>query len=159
MLKLPDLILYNRDWDKYEEFLYSVFRKDFLSSQPMFKGFKVFIIKEPKFKDKEASFWHITSKGKIESKRTPDFRKCEKIGWIKPIIESYPHQDIKAWKMRGKGRIKICLCYGDWEYLIVFRRIKQGLLLLTAYPIEFNHTKNKLRKQYTSYLKNTKTAS
>jgi len=158
MLNLPDLILYNGSWDKYEETLYSVFKKDFIDNQSNLKGFKIFIIREPMFKDKEASFWHITSEGKVESKRTPDLRKCEKIGWIRPIIENYPHQDIKAWKTKEKGRMKICLCYGDWEYIIVLRRIKKGLLLITAHPIEYNNTKRKLKKQYT-YFKNTKTAS
>jgi len=158
MLNLPDLILYNGSWDKYEETLYSVFKKDFIDNQPNLKKYKIFIIIEPKFKEKEWSFWHITSEGDVESKRTQDFRKCEKIGWIKPIIESYPHQDIKAWRTKEKGRIKICLCYGNWEYLIVLKRIKKGFLLITAYPVEYSNTKRKLKKQYMDF-KNTKTAS
>lgn len=158
MLNLPNLILYSGNWDEYEEILYSVFKRDFLDSQPILKRFKVFIIVEPKFKGKEWSFWHITSEGEIESKRTPNFRKCERICWIKPIIESYPHQIIKAWPIKEKGRMKICLCYGDWEYLVVLRRIKKGFLLITAHPIEYNNTKRKLEKQYIDF-KNTKTAS
>ncbi|PIU74945.1 MAG: hypothetical protein COS76_03455 [Candidatus Portnoybacteria bacterium CG06_land_8_20_14_3_00_39_12] len=156
MLNLPALILYNGDWSKYEEVLYAVFKRDFLNSQPILKKHKVFIIKEPKFKNKEATFWHITSKGKIESERTPDIRKCERIAWIKPIIESYPHQDVKAWLIK-KGGTRVCLCYGNWEYLAVLRRIKKGFLLITAHPVEYNNTKRKLEKQYKDF-KNTKTA-
>jgi len=158
MLELPKLILFNGDWEKYEEQLYEIFKKDFLDSRPYLKKvLPVTIIKEPKFKGKEWSFWHLTSKGKIESERKPDFRKCERIAWIKPIIESFPDCEIKAWPVSRGREVRICLCYGDWEYLVVLKKVLSGFMLITTHPIEYQNTKLKLKKQYESYLKSKKT--
>ncbi len=156
MLQLSELILFNGNWEEYEERLYSVFKKDFLDSGIYFLEKKVEIIKEPKFKDREWSFWHLTSTGKIESEREPDLRKCERIGWIKAIVESFPHENIISWEIIEKGRPRICLCYGDWEYLVVLKKTYSGFILITAHPIEFKNTKNKLKRQYERYLKNKK---
>ncbi|MFH0739882.1 MAG: hypothetical protein V1819_02160 [bacterium] len=161
MLELSELILFNGNWDEYEEKLYSVFKKDFLDSRPYFKKIlPVGIKKEPKLKSKEATFWHIITYGKIEDQRLPDLRKCERIGWIKPIIEVFPHQDIKAWiDRRGKDE-RICLCYGDWDFMVVLRKMKDYILLITAYPVERRQTREQLKSQYEHYLhcKKTNTA-
>ncbi|MEK7202910.1 MAG: hypothetical protein AAB653_01195 [Patescibacteria group bacterium] len=153
MLELSELILFNGNWEEYEEKLYSVFKSDFLDGRVCFLERKVEIIKEPKFKDREWSFWHLTSTGRIESEREPDFRKCERIGWIKLIIESFPHDNIISWEIVEKGRPRICLCYGDWEYLVILKKVHSRFILITAHPIDFKNTKNKLKRQYEEYLK------
>lgn len=157
-MKLPDLIKfedYKGDWNKYIEAVYSFFKKDFIDGKPRYNGNKVVLRKYPLFKGKEACFWHITSEGEDENKRTPDLRKCERIRWIKPIIESYPNKEITFWKSKRKNRNRICLCYGDWEYLVVLEDRTKYILLMTAHPIEREHTKKKLEKEYEEYTKQT----
>lgn len=149
-MKLPELVKmedYNGDANKYIEALYAFFKQDFIKSKPIYKNIEVNIIKEPKLKDKEWTFWHITSEGKKEEERIPDIRKCEKIRWIKPIIESTDNGEIKFWRNeRGKDK-RICLCYGDWEYIVILIDRKKYILLCTAYPVERDHTKTKLQKE------------
>lgn len=154
MIKLPELILFCGDWEKYEEHLYKIFKKDFIDSRPYFKKLlPVAIKKEPKEKNKEATFWHITTFGKDEKTRLQDLRKCEKIGWIRPIIEGFPDCEIKYWVVKRK----ICLCYGDWDYLVVLLDLKKYVFLITAYPIERQQTKDQLKSQYDYYLRYKKT--
>jgi len=161
MLRLPDIFVFSGDWPEYEEKLYSFFRNDFFASVLTFNGLKVITIKEPRSKGKEAGFWHITSQGKEENERTPDFKKCERIRWIRPIIENYKDSSIKVWKVQRKRQTRICLCYGDWEYVVILIKKRKYYLLLTAYPIEREHRRRKLQKEYKKYkeYQKTKTAS
>jgi hypothetical protein len=163
-MKLPDLIKlesHNGCWKDYIEAVYKVFKKDFIEDRTFYKNTIVALRKYPLLKDKEACFWHLTSQGKTEEERTPDLRKCEKIGWIKPIIEFAKDKDIKFWKSkRKKGSSsvyedRICLCYGDWEYLVVLADRGDYILLWTAYPIDYGHTRRKLEKEFDLYQANT----
>lgn len=158
MLKLPELILFNGDWEKYEERLYEIFKRDFLDSRPYFKKvLPVGIKKEPKEKGKEATFWHIVSCGKEGKMRLHDLRKCERIGWIRPVIESFPDCEIKAWLVRRGREIRICLCYGNWDYVVILRKMRSYVLLITAYPAESQQTKNQLQSQHEYFLRCKKT--
>lgn len=157
MLKLPELVLFDdhgNDWETYENVLYDFFKNDFIDTQPVYRNSRVGIMKQPLYKGKEYTFWHITSTGEIETKRVPDFRKCERIRWPNPILNNCEKLKFRSWEnKRGKNK-NICICYGDWEYLIILI-IKKGYnLLLTAYPIEEEHGKRKLEKEYNQYIAN-----
>jgi hypothetical protein len=71
------------DWQRYIDAVYAVFYGDFIASQPRFRGRPVVIGKQI-IDGKERTFWHATSEGNIEVQRTPDLRRCERIGWIRP---------------------------------------------------------------------------
>jgi hypothetical protein len=163
-MKLPDLTKledYNGSWDAYIEAIYQIFKTDFIDKKTYYNKTRVALKKIPLLKGKEACFWHLTSEGKIEEQRTPDLRKCEKIGWIKPIIENSQDDTIKFWiskRKKGNSSIyedRICLCYGNWEYLVVLVDRGDYILLWTAHPIDYQHTKDKLKKEYESYKANT----
>ncbi len=156
-MKLPDLIKlenYNGSWEDYIEVVYQVFRRDFIENKTFYNNKRVGVKKTPLFKNKECCFWHLTSQGKVEEERIPDLRRCERIGWIKPIIENNKNKLVKFWINQRQREERICLCYGDWDYLIVLIKIKDYLLLLTAYPIEYNSKKDKLKKEYYAYKEN-----
>jgi len=121
MIKLPDLILfekYNGIWEDYEEALYSFFKEDFIDNRPKkFRGLRVGLKKYPKFKNKEATFWHFITEGKDELKRNPDIRRCERIRWPKPIIENNEDESIKIWENIRGSKNNICLCYSDSSFI------------------------------------------
>lgn len=160
-LTLPDLVLmndYQGSWDTYLEALYNFFKKDFIESKTKYEGKRVGLKKHPVYKGKEATFWHIISDGENENERVPDLRRCEKIRWIKAIIKNCKHQEIKIWTNKRKSKENICLCYGKWEYLVVLS-IRNGYLILwTAYPITYSHTKGKLKKEFTKFSEKANTA-
>lgn len=162
MLKLPELILfdnYNGNWEEYEEALYSCFENDFIKNKLKdFRGIRVGLKKYPKFKNKEATFWHFITEGENELKRNPDIRRCERIRWPKPIMENNKNENIKFWEnKRGKNK-NICLCYGNWEYLVVLRKRKDYVLPWTAYYPYTEKTKNKWQNEYEEYCENANTA-
>jgi hypothetical protein len=161
-IKLPKLIClndYGGNWSRYLEILYDAFKQDFINSKTKFKKRELSLKKHPVINGKEATFWHIITEGKIEKERTPDLRKCERIKWPKPIIENDNASNVKCWENERKGEKRVCLCFGNWEYLVVLAKRKSYILIWTAYPVTYTHTKRKLKREYEKYFKKANTAS
>lgn len=157
MLKLPPLICFNdyKDWAEYVEVLYYFFKKDFIDEKITYLGLKVFYIKDPMYQSKEFTFWHIISEGKVEADRLPDLRRCERICWPKPIIEASADRQVKIWNNirtnnRGKKQIRICFCFGEWDYLVVLEKRNNYYIFCTAYPVSGGH-KSKLKKEFLEF--------
>jgi len=152
---LPDLVLlenYNGDWEKYLEIIYGYFVKDFVKSKPKYRGIKLALKKHPMIEGKEATFWHLISKGKEEKERMPDLRRCERIRWPRPIIEHCKDPVLKVWQNIRKGDTRILLWFDKVEYIVVLSERKGYLLLWTAYMVKKNHQKRKLQKEYEAYI-------
>lgn len=151
---LPNLICledYGGSWDEYLSALHACFTKDFIDSTPSFQGKRLGLKKHPIIQGKEATFWHFISEGDIEAERTPNLRRCERLSWIRPIIEGHPHESIKLWiEFRGSEE-RIHLCYGEWEYLVVLVDRGDYIIPWTAFHIEHNHSKRKFERKYKAY--------
>lgn len=143
------------DWNSYIEAVYQAFKEDFIDSWPTLQGTRVGIKKHPRIEDKEATFWHCITDSygfsKREEDRYCDPSRCERIKWPRAMIENTHCANVKMWKNRRKNDERICLCYGNWEYLVVLA-VRQGYLILwTAYEIRYAHTKQKLEREYNDY--------
>lgn len=152
---LPELIClpqFDGNWQRYIDAVYLVFRKDFVLSQPKLDGLWVHYRRDPIYDGKEAGFWHCTSEGKTEDERTPDLRRCERIGWVRAIIENAGVASIDRWQNTSRGEPRQLLWFRE-EFLIVLAartRKRDGAKywqLLTAYDTPQEHTKRKLRKE------------
>ncbi|TAF12190.1 MAG: hypothetical protein EAZ77_00385 [Nostocales cyanobacterium] len=151
---LPPLVLFNDyggNWEVYLEAIYSIFKTDFIDSKPNFKGIRFSLKRHPLFQDKEATFWHVTSEGSQETERIPDFRRCERIRWLRPIIENAEDPAIKLWENDRKGEKRICLWLEAEEYLVILAKREEYVLLWTAYLVTQAHRKRKLQKEYEAY--------
>lgn len=151
---LPPLVLmaeYQNDWNQYLAALYEYFCHDFVATKPIF-GDKPFALKRhPMIKGKEATFWHLISEGEIESERTPDFRRCERIRWPYAIIMAAHTENIKCWKNTRKNETRVLLALEDFSYVVVLADRGEYILLWTAYCVEQEHRRNKLRREYEEY--------
>jgi len=152
---LPDLLLledFGGDWQRYEDEVYSAFYGDFIQTKPFFEGKPVFIKRELT-KGKERSFWHCIQEGLEEEARMPDLRRCERIKWIRAIIDHADNSNIKTWLNMRKGKTRQLLWLEDAEFLVVFERRPNAWVLWTAYPVTEDRRKEKLRREYKEYLK------
>ncbi|MFA5555016.1 MAG: hypothetical protein WCZ89_04020 [Phycisphaerae bacterium] len=151
---LPTLILledFDGNWDRYINEVFSIFYQDFIETQPKFRGQWV-RCRRDLINGKEAGFWHCTSEGADEINRTPDLRRCERIRWVRAIIE---HQDsgvVETWQSLRKGEKRYLLWFNE-EFLIVLserQRKRDGfqyIQLITAYCTEEEHRKRSLRRE------------
>jgi len=151
---LPPLVYFNDykgDWSIYIEAVYEYFKIDFIENTVFYKNIRIALKKHPLFQEKEFVFWHVTSEGEDENERTPDFRRCERIRWIKPIIENFSDPAIKCWENERKRDRRICLFLEQENYLVVLAIRNDYILLWTAYLVDRSHQQQKLLREYEAY--------
>ena len=146
---------YGGDWHKYVDVLYAIYELDFIRNKFNYNSKRVSTKREPYTNGKDRTFWHIIQKAETnsgnEDDRTPDFRRCERIRWPKPIIQNHQYVIIKKWQ-RVKRKIKgtkprTYLWFND-EYLVVLEERNKYVLFITAFPTERGHSIAKLEKEF-----------
>lgn len=150
LIKLED---FGGDWDRYINEVFAIFYKDFIESQPVFDSLKIKITKHPMKRGKERGFWHCVQEGPIEDNRTPDLRRCERIAWIRAIIEKANSFGIKKWPRKTGRHFRFSLWFEEAEYLVVLEKRPNCWLLWTAYQTNWEKTKRRLQKEYEEFLK------
>ena len=157
---LPELIClddYGKDWNRYLEAIYECFCEDFVRSKPTFDRKRFALKQYPKLRGKEATFWHVITEGKEESKRSPDPSRCERIRWLRPMIEAVVDCDVKCWRnKRRANEERIVIALEDFSFVVVLADRGDYVLLWTAYCVERENRRNKLRKEYEAYIRSTK---
>jgi len=150
---LPELFLfedYGGDWQRYEDEVYSRFYTDFIESRPLFQRMPVYV-KRFLEKGKERGFWHLVQEGPVEKVRIPDIRRCERVAWIRSIIEHADDPRIKGWSKKVKTKTRHLLWFEEAEYLVILEKRRSAWVLCTAYCTTWGHTKRSLRKEYEEY--------
>ena len=152
---LPDLILlsdFHGNAIAYLEAVYKQFEQDFLRSKLTLNGLPVQVYIHPKEDNKAFSYWHITHEGKVESERTFAPRRCERIAWVRAIIENVTDPAIKIWDYKeGNGKIRTYIWLEDYDYVVILEKKsrKQDIyFLVTAFYIDGNSTERKLQRKY-----------
>ena len=154
-LLLPPLVLledYENDWFRYFDVIYNFFYQDFVISKPHVEGKRFALKRYPLIKGKEATFWHIISEGEVENERLPDLRRCERIRWPRPIIEAIKFNHVKWWRNKRKDETRIVIALEDFSYVVVLADRGDYVLLWTAYCVEQEHRRRKLRKEYEAFI-------
>ncbi len=151
---------YDSDWKVYQEALYSIFRYDFVDGKPSFEGKQVNIRKHPMEYGKEEAFFHVTCQDYLkDGERVPDFRRCERIKWVRSFIENYQcdptHCDscdgIKVWSEPYKSTTRVHLLLEEERYIVVLERRKSYCLLITAFYFKHDHSLKAKIKHYEKY--------
>jgi hypothetical protein len=104
-ITFPDLIElgdYGGDYDSYEEALLAVYEADLWKGGITFNGLNVIPRVHKRFmvgeKTLDWTFAHFTSRGSVDADRELDLRRCERLGWVKPIIMNAHLDCVKVWE-------------------------------------------------------------
>lgn len=155
-LDLPEIIELNQyggNFQAYIEDIYNYFKEDFIKKQPSFRGQKLRLKRYPLFKEKEATFWHMTSEGENEDERIPDLRRLERIKWPAYIINNSEHPYLKVWENNRGNKTNILIFHEREDYLVVLRRGNGYIIPWTAYIVTYRARREKLLKEYQDYIK------
>lgn len=147
---LPSLVLLEDaggDWREYVERVYAHFYNDFVTSRPSFGKRRCTYAVEPKHDRKPAFFWHLISEGRVEEERTPDLRRCERIRWPKPVIERSPESGVVTWHTRRGKHRRLMIALDDFSYVAVLEDRNTYLIAITAFCVDTDHRREKLRKE------------
>lgn len=154
---LPPLLLledYGGDWDAYFGEAKRIFDRDFREPRPAFRGKRMGLKREPVVEGMSATFWHFVSEGKGERDRTPDLRRCERIGWPMALLTSADVEGrLVVWEEEDPRRgDKVLLALPDFSYLVVVDDRGDYVLPWTAYPVDRDHARRKLADRCRSAL-------
>jgi hypothetical protein len=154
---LPELVKLEScggDWTAYVETLYRIFHFHFIQSPPKScLGKRWAVKKHPMELGKEATFWHVISEGQTETERTPDLRRCERLHWIRPMVDAIGSEDVKCWKNMRKGHLRLLISTPDFSFVVILQESSEYVMLWTAYYVESGHRREKLKREWEEYHK------
>ena len=153
---LPSLIkleAHGGDKAAYLDALYEWFAVDFVQSKPSFRGQQLSLKRHPLSEGREATFWHMISQGSDESNRTLDNDRCERIAWVKAIIENADDPRVLVWENKRRLERRVCLWLEEQEYVVILADRRGYLLPWTAYTVTQPHRKRKFRKEYDEWMR------
>lgn len=155
---LPDLTVaedFGGDWATYEEALWAQFRRDFLLSRPQWEGWDVVVDRKLGPHGREVRFWHLIEKGEpgcSEDERRPEYDRCERLTWIRYILEHPAALDARSWIEKTRKGTKVKIALPDFSYLIVLKQARDHFRLITAYPVDDNgHSRERLRREHARF--------
>lgn len=146
----PALLLfedYGGDWPAYEEALYGAYVADFRERECRWRGVKVTVAWNPPYKNKDSTFWHVTSEGDSNGDRIPDLRRCERIRWIRALVE-VDSSAVRTWVQSRKNGKTLVIALPDFSFLVFMRMHPDRLHLVTAYHVESDWRRDKYRREY-----------
>lgn len=148
----PDLKHFGGDWVAYEADIYSIFVAELANGALQYEGLRVGCRRHPETEGKWASFWHLVQEGRVEEERLPDLRRCERIRWVRWVIENaQAHADIDVWQNKRGSEVNALLWYRE-EYIVILGERRGYWLLRTAYCTDQNGRVAKLRKERDAFL-------
>jgi hypothetical protein len=144
----------------YIDHLFSIFTRDFVTTRPLFKG-KDILHDKADDAGKPRAFVHITTEENQETgQRELCLRRCERIEWIRAIIEHHDDPAVLVWekeqKTSKKTTVRTHLFLEQENFLIVLEEIKWGHYLITAIYVD---NPNQKKKHLKAYKKFTNTSS
>ena len=146
----PDLLYFDGDWNAYERKLYLIFIEE-ISRGLQFRGLRVGCRRYPETAGRWVSFWHLLQEGRIEDARLPDLRRCERLRWVRWVIENgVEHSGISEWQNRRGTEVNTLLWYHE-EYLVVLAQRPNYWLLKTAYCTEKSGRIRQLQNERDAY--------
>lgn len=151
------------------EMLYRVFCKDIRDSNLKYDNRDVWFFRDQKEDGKEKLFWHLTTRkpkpepiprrkkrfypagqthATDESERLPDMRRCERLIWVKPLIEKPSDPDVLAWDYEeGNGDIMTYVWIKAHRFLVLMKKMRNGSRrLVTSFYVDEHRVKGFQRK-------------
>jgi hypothetical protein len=139
----PSIVVFAGDWEAYEEALFNIFTETLLNKTLTFQGLPVSLKKMPTYKDKHFVFWHLISEGELEEERTPDLRRCERLGWVGWVIENCEAcPDISYWENSRGAQKHIVIWYEKENFVVILAKRNGYYLLKSAYLANAKRVKN-----------------
>lgn len=146
--------------------LYDYFCEDFIDNKTYLNA-NIYINPKSNQKDdgKELVFWHLTTRETkiqkkvgnrwvVEKERLPDYRRSERLAWIKKIIENHSHKKIKLFYYKeNTNQIRLYLWAFDEDFIVILEKLgKSSSYLVTSFYVDKNYNRATYHKRYDDYI-------
>lgn len=170
---LPEIAAVN-PWteDTYEMF-YAIFCRDIRDYNLRYNDNDVWIFPDTEG-GKEIIFWHLTTRDvkrqKIprrkrryypegqtgtETERLPDLRRCERLPWVKSLIEHPSEPEVLAWDYEeGDRTIKTYVWIKDNDFVVIMKKYPDGKRrLITSFYVDKLFKRKDFERKYVNRIK------
>lgn len=136
---LPELLDLDGTYDRLVGILYLQYCEDVLDHDLRYNDRPVVADNRLVDGEYEEGFWHVITRGKNE--RGIDFRRAERIVWLRPLIENSNAPELYKWvetdsDNRGRRVQKTYIWYREGRYMIVLKDVpKRHYFLITAFYV------------------------
>ena len=161
LVKCEDL----NEYPYYEERLYQIFSECYEEGKLYYKDIPVKMKHYPPDYIPKTGFYHLICENYQhtgnEDDRSPNLSRCARIRWPKAIIQDCAQNclSLYIWENERRGKQNILLYCPEVDYVVVLGKRANYLLLITAYPVEYENKRRDLLKEYTDYCKNKQRTS
>lgn len=151
--KLPPIIpLESTGMQNYLSDLYRVYQEQIANGSFTFHNKPIHVFTSLNHNLQHQSFEHLTTKGSGD--RLYNVRRCERLPWIKSILEGNCNsceeflifQD-KNWHGKKNTKRYVLWCPKE-DYVIILEEREKEVMLITAYCVLYENKRNDLRKMY-----------
>lgn len=154
---------------KIIDFLYAIFRRDFVAHKTMLAS-SIYINPKSHQLDngKEKVFWHLTTKDDkrweydenghktlVNYGRLTDFGRASRLEWVRQILENHNHHEIKCFyhKESTKNKnIRLYLWAFNHDFVVILEKLgKSQAFLVTSFYITHIGKRKDFHKWYENY--------
>lgn len=136
------------EWPRYLDALYAAFNETYRRVGHEFAGTRISLRRFPEVDGRHGGFYHLITEGDTEATRVPAMRRCERILWPSAIIKHAGTEDVLGWRKTDQYGETVILALADFSYVVVLRARSDHLLLVSAYDVENERRRTKLRQEY-----------
>jgi hypothetical protein len=167
---LPETAVVSPWTESTYEMLYAIFCRDIRDYNLRYISHPVWIFLEME-DGKENVFWHLTtriyrqkkisrrkrkfypsSQTDTEPQRLPDLRRCERLPWVKPLIEHASEPEILAWDYEeGNRTIKTYIWIKDYDFVVIMKKYPDGRRrLITSFHVDKTYKRQDFKRRLCS---------
>lgn len=150
------------------DFLYGLFLRDFVTNATRLNG-QIHIDPRTDRKDdgREATFWHLTTRDQTRQvkegnryitvkDRLPDFRRAERIEWVRQIIVNHADSAIRCFyhqENNAKRDIRLYLWAHAHDFVVILQKLgRSRAFLVTSFYIDHQGKRDDYAKRYQRYI-------
>jgi len=170
---LPDIVCVDPWTQSTYDMLYRIFCRDIRDNELRYFGKEVWIFPEME-DDREKIFWHLTTRyvkkikiprrkkkfypaGQtfIEEGRYPDFRRCERLPWIRGLIENAKEPEVLAWDYKeGNLKKKTYVWLKNYDFAVIMKKYPDGKRrLITSFYVDNPYKRKDFERKYANRIK------
>lgn len=170
---LPEMASVSPWTENTYEMLYAIFCRDIRDHDLRYAGNAVWIF--PEVEDgKEVIFWHLTTRDfklekiprrkrkffpelemHIKKERLPDLRRCERLPWVKPIIEHALEPEVLDWDYEeGDRSIKTYIWIKESNFVVIMKKYPDSKRrLITSFYLDRTNKRKEFEIKYSNRIK------
>ncbi len=165
---LPEMAHVNPWTETTYEMLYQIFCQDIRDYDLQYMGNDIWTF--PDTEDgKEVIFWHLTTRKErlqkvprrkrkfyseeltdVEPDRLPDLRRCERLPWVKTLVEHSTESEVLAWDYEeGDRTIKTYIWIKEDNFVVIMKKFPNGKRrLITSFYVDMPYKRKDFERKY-----------